>query len=37
MAWQAVRLFEQGKAAFADYLISLSNREGKAEVTYTFN
>ena len=37
MAWQAVRLFEQGKADFADYLIGLSNRDGKAEVTYTFD
>jgi predicted nucleic-acid-binding protein len=37
MAWQAVRLFEQGKADFADYLIGVSNREGKAEVTYTFD
>lgn len=36
LAWQAVRLFEQGKANFADFLIGLSNRENKAEVTYTF-
>ena len=37
MAWQAVRFFEQGKADFADYRIGISNREGKAEVTYTFD
>ena len=37
MAWQAVRLFGQGKADFADYRIGISNREGKAEVTYTFD
>lgn len=37
MAWQAVRLFEQGKADFADYLIGVSNRQNKAEVTYTFD
>ncbi len=36
-AWRAVRLFEQGKADFADYLIGISNRENKAEVTYTFD
>ena len=37
MAWQAVRLFEQRKADFADYLIGVSNRESKAEITYTFD
>jgi predicted nucleic-acid-binding protein len=37
MSWRAVRLFEQGKAGFADYLIGVSNRENKAEVTYTFD
>jgi len=37
LAWQAVRLFEQGRADFADFLIGLSNRENKAEVTYTFD
>ncbi len=36
-AWRAVRLFEQGKADFADHLIGISNRENKAEVTYTFD
>jgi len=37
LAWRAVRLFEQGKADFADYLIGVSNRESKADVTYTFD
>lgn len=37
LAWQAVRLFEQGKADFANSLIGLSNRENKADVTYTFD
>jgi predicted nucleic-acid-binding protein len=37
LAWQAVRLFEQGRADFADFLVGLSNRENKAEVTYTFD
>jgi predicted nucleic-acid-binding protein len=37
LAWQAVRLFEQGRVDFADFLIGLSNRENKAEVTYTFD
>ncbi len=37
LAWQAVRLFEQGKADFADCLIGISNRENKAGVTYTFD
>ncbi len=37
LAWRAVRLFEQGKADFADYLIGVSNHENKAEVTYTFD
>ena len=36
-AWRAVRLFEQGKADFADYLIGISNRKNKAEVTFTFD
>lgn len=36
-AWRALRLFEQGKADFADYLIGVSNQEGKASVTYTFD
>ncbi len=37
LAWKAVRLFEEGKADFADYLIGITNREQKAEVTYTFD
>jgi predicted nucleic-acid-binding protein len=36
-AWRALRHFEQGKADFADYLIGVSNQEGKASVTYTFD
>ena len=36
-AWRALRRFEQGKADFADYLIGVSNQEGKALVTYTFD
>lgn len=36
-AWRAVRLYEQGKADFADYMIGLSNQSEKAEVTYTFD
>jgi predicted nucleic-acid-binding protein len=36
-AWRAVKLFEQGKADFADYLIGLSNNDEKAEGTYTFD
>ena len=36
-AWRAIRLYEQGKADFADYLIGLSNHSEKAEATYTFD
>ena len=36
-AWRAIRLYEQGKADFADYIIGLSNQREKAEVTYTFD
>jgi predicted nucleic-acid-binding protein len=36
-AWRALRRFEQGRADFADYLIGVSNQEGKASVTYTFD
>lgn len=36
-AWRAIRLFEQGKADFADYLIGLSNQDEKAKATYTFD
>ena len=37
LAWRALRLFEQGKADFADYLIGVSNRESKVDATYTFD
>jgi predicted nucleic-acid-binding protein len=37
LAWRAVRRFEQGKADFADYLIGVSNQEGKASITFTFD
>lgn len=36
-AWRALRHFEKGKADFADYLIGVSNQEGKASFTYTFD
>lgn len=36
-ARQALRHYEQGKADFADYLIGVSNQEGKASITYTFD
>jgi predicted nucleic-acid-binding protein len=29
--------FEAGRADFADYLIGLSNREEKAQITFTFD
>lgn len=34
---RAVKLFEEGPADFADYLIGLSNREAKADATFTFD
>jgi predicted nucleic-acid-binding protein len=37
LAWQALNLYEQEKADFADYVIGLCNRENKAEATYTFD
>jgi predicted nucleic-acid-binding protein len=37
LAWQALNLYEQEKADFADYVIGLCNREMKGEVTYTFD
>ncbi len=37
LAWRAIRLYEQGKADFADYLIGLSNQDEKADTTYTFD
>ena len=36
-AWRAVRLYEQGKADFADYLIGIFNFQAKVETTYTFD
>ncbi len=37
LAWQALHLYENGKADFADYLIGLSHRDRGAEVTCTFD
>ena len=37
LAGRAIRIYEQGKADFADYLIGLSNQREKAVVTYTFD
>jgi predicted nucleic-acid-binding protein len=37
LAWRAIRLYDQGKADFADYLIGLSNQRENAVVTYTFD
>ena len=37
LAWQALKLYEQERADFSDYVIGLSNREKKAEATYTFD
>ena len=37
LAWQALGLYEKGKADFADYAIGLSGRNAKAEATYTFD
>ena len=37
LIFRAVRLFEEGPADFADYLIGLSNREAKADATFTFD
>lgn len=37
LAWQALGLYESGKADFADYVIGLCNRMGQADVTYTFD
>jgi predicted nucleic-acid-binding protein len=35
--WRAVRLLEQGKADFADYLIGVSNKDAGAATTFTFD
>jgi predicted nucleic-acid-binding protein len=37
LAWQALHMYENGKADFADYLIGLSHRERGAEITCTFD
>lgn len=37
LAWQALNLYQSGKADFADYLIGLSHRDQGAEVTCTFD
>jgi predicted nucleic-acid-binding protein len=37
LAWQAVGLYEKGKADFADYVIGLSHSAQGAEITYTFD
>ena len=37
LAWQALNLYDREKADFADYVIGLSHREMKGEVTYTFD
>ena len=37
LAWKALRLFEQGKADFSDYLIGLTNQREKADTTFTFD
>jgi predicted nucleic-acid-binding protein len=37
LAWQAVSLYEEQKADFADYVVGLRNRQNQAEVTYTFD
>jgi predicted nucleic-acid-binding protein len=37
LAWQALNLYEDGKADYADYLIGLCGREQKSEATFTFD
>jgi len=37
LAWRVMQRFEAGRADFADYLIGLSNREEKAQITFTFD
>ncbi len=37
LAWQALNLYEEGKADFSDYVIGLCNREEKADITCTFD
>ena len=37
LAWDAWRLYQAGKADFADYLIGLVHRKAGAETTYSFD
>jgi predicted nucleic-acid-binding protein len=37
LAWQALNLFEEGRADLSDYLIGLCGRAEKAEATFTFD
>lgn len=37
LAWQALNLYEDGKADFSDYLVGLCGRNEKAEATCTFD
>lgn len=37
LAWQALKLYEEGPADFSDYVIGLRAREEKAVATYTFD
>jgi predicted nucleic-acid-binding protein len=37
VAWRALRLFEEGKADLADYLIGVVNRQRGAAATFTFD
>ena len=37
IAWKALHRFETGNADFADYVIGVTHKEHKAEVTYTFD
>jgi predicted nucleic-acid-binding protein len=37
LAWQALGLYEKGRADFADYVIGLSHRGLGAESTFTFD
>lgn len=37
LAWQALNLYEAGKADYADYVIGVSHRDQGAQVTCTFD
>ena len=37
LAWQALNLYEKGRADYADYAIGLSHRNQGAQATYTFD